>query len=110
VKCHGRRRGAGTVWCTRAARLALHRLHPLRRLHHLLHRGPAARLAGQAAERQLRRLERLLLLIVCFGLISVGLSAERKKRKLSEIQSGVEEAESLVNRCRDAFCFGDPLG
>jgi len=29
---------------------------------------------------------------------------ERRKQKLFEIQSGVEEAESLVNRCINAFC------
>jgi len=37
------------------------------------------------------------------------LDGEKKKQKLSEIQSGVEEAESLVNRCRNAFCSGIPL-
>ena len=40
----------------------------------------------------------------------MALSAEKKKQKLSEIQSGIEEAESLVNRCRNAFYSGDPLG
>jgi len=45
-------------------RPALHRLDLLQRLHHLLHRRPAPGLAGQAVERQLRRLERLLRVVL----------------------------------------------
>jgi hypothetical protein len=64
-----RRAGAAVVPVPRraAARLprpALHRLDLLQRLHHLLHRRPAAGLAGQAVERQLRRLERLLRVVL----------------------------------------------
>jgi len=39
----------------------------------------------------------------CVAAASLSLDGE-KKQKLSEIQSGVEEAEWLVNRCINAFC------
>jgi hypothetical protein len=45
-------------------RPGLHRLDLLQHLHHLLHRRPAPGLAGQAVERQLRRLEGLLRVVL----------------------------------------------